>query len=524
MSRKMSYNLNGRGKKSRRSVKDQQSANGTAMVEKLSRRVRGAFLRFYLLLFVLLLFLIVVVIAAVYTLTLTTGQALRSWLPTILIASLALASLVMLVLLLAGNLSARVGTAAREVMEEEYRHLQASDSRARSLQAMASTLRATLSFERVVEAALDVCSDVLQELGVPARAVAGAVFLYDRQQLVPVATRSFIPNDLEIRIEREAGIIGKALETAEPTLTHTPGDDPALSRLLTFQKCQTAVCIPLRTGFQIFGVLVIGSDRRLQFHPSQLDYFNSVADQAVIALQNAQLYQDLRAEKQRMVQADEEARKELARDLHDGPTQSIAAIAMRINFIRSLIDRDPEQALEELDKVERLARETSQEIRGMLFTLRPLVLETEGLAAAIETVINRIRDAEGLHVRMVGDEQTEILNERAQGVVFSVVEEALGNARKYANASRVEVRFWREGDLFVAQVQDDGVGFDVEDVNDSYSVRGSLGLVNMQERAERLDGSLRIESEPGAGTTVTMVLPLSADVVRQQHPLSRVRS
>jgi signal transduction histidine kinase len=494
------------------------------MVDKLSKRVRGAFLRFYLLLFVLLLFLIVVMVVAVYTLTLTTGQNLRAWLPTILVASLLSTSLVMLVVLIAGNLSARVGEAAREVMEEEYKHLQASDSRARSLQSMASTLRATLSFERVVEAALDVCSEVMQELGVPARAVAGAVFLYDHQQLVPVATRSFIPNDLEARIEREAGIIGKALETAEPTLTHSPGDDPALSRLLTFQKCQTAICIPLRTGFQIFGVLLIGSDRRLQFHPSQLEYFNAVADQAVIALQNAQLYQDLRAEKQRMVQADEEARKELARDLHDGPTQSIAAIAMRINFIRSLIDRDPEQALEELDKVERLARETSQEIRGMLFTLRPLVLETEGLAAAIETVINRIRDAEGLHIRMVGDEQTEILNERAQGVIFSVVEEALGNARKYANATRIEVRFWREGDLFVAQVQDDGIGFDVEDVNDSYSVRGSLGLLNMQERAERLDGSLRIESEPGAGTTVTMVLPLNADVVRQQHPLSRVHS
>jgi signal transduction histidine kinase len=501
-------------------VKDRPGPNET-MVEQLGKRVRGAFLRFYFFLFVVLVFLFAVVVGAAYALSVASGQALRAWLPTLLISGLALAAMVMLVVLLAGNLGTRVGVAARDLVQEEYQQLRSSNSRARSLQYMASTLRATLSFERVVEAALDVCSEVLQELGVPARAIAGAVFLYDRQQLIPVATRSFIPNDLEVRIEREAGIIGKALEKAEPAVTHTPKADPALSRLLTFQDCETAVCIPLRTGFQIFGVLLIGSERRLQFHPSQLEYFNAVADQAVIALQNAQLYQDLRAEKQRMVQADEEARKELARDLHDGPTQSVAAIAMRINFIRSLIDRDPEQALEELDKVERLARETSQEIRGMLFTLRPLLLETEGLAAALEAVINRIRETDNLMVRMVGEEHTEMLNERAQGVVFSVIEEALGNARKYAHATLIDVRFWRESDLFVAQVQDNGVGFDVHDVNDSYSIRGSLGLVNMQERAERIDGSLRIESEPGAGTTVTMVLPLSPDVVRQQHPLSQ---
>lgn len=492
------------------------------MAEQLGKRVRGAFLRFYLFLFVALVLLLALVAAAVRALSTAGAMEMRDWLPTLLISGLALITLLIVVVLLAGRLRTWVSVAAHKQVQEEYQHLRASNSRARLLQYMASTLRATLSFERVVEAALDVCSEVLQELGVPLRAIAGAVFLYDRQQLVPVATRSFIPNDLDVRIEREAGIIGLALETAEPAVSHTPNDDPALSRLLTFRDCETVVCIPLRAGFQIFGVLVMGSARRLQFHASQLEYFNSVADQAVIALQNAQLYQDLRAEKQRMVQADEDARKELARDLHDGPTQSVAAIAMRINFIRSLIERDPEQAVEELDKVERLARETSQEIRGMLFTLRPLLLETEGLAAALEAVINRIRETDKLTVRMVGEEHTEMLNERAQGVIFSVVEEALGNARKYAHASLIDVRFWRESDLFVAQVQDNGVGFDVQDVNDSYSIRGSLGLVNMQERAERIDGSLRIESKPGAGTTVTMVLPLGPDVVRQQHPLSQV--
>ncbi len=97
----------------------------------------------------------------------------------------------------------------------------------------------------------------------------------------------------------------------------------------------------------------------------------------------------------------------------------------------------------------------------------------------------------------------------AQGVVFSIVEEALGNARKYSKANLIQVRFWQEDDLFVAMVRDDGVGFDTQDVNQDYSSRGSLGMVNMRERAERIDGSLRLESAPGNGTTVTLVVPLA---------------
>jgi signal transduction histidine kinase len=254
--------------------------------------------------------------------------------------------------------------------------------------------------------------------------------------------------------------------------------------------------------------MVIGLDMAVQFNADHFDLFNSVADQAVIALQNAQLYQNLQAEKQRIIEADEEARKELARDLHDGPTQSIAAIAMRVNFVRSLINKNPEQALGELEKVEELAKQTSREIRGMLFTLRPLVLETQGLGAAVETVMKRIRETENLSLRLVGSEHGDLLNEQAQGVVFSIVEEALGNARKHSKAHTIEVRFWQEDNLFVARVRDDGSGFDTRDVNRDYSLRGSLGMVNMQERAERINGSLRVESAPGQGTMVTLVVPL----------------
>ncbi|MCA9972679.1 MAG: GAF domain-containing sensor histidine kinase [Anaerolineales bacterium] len=436
-------------------------------------------------------------------------QTVQAWLPGLLISSLIILLLGALVIGLAGSQTELLSKNMGGLLNKELDALRVSNRRARHLQHMASTLRATLSFERVVDSALDVVGLELEEMGTPRNTLVGAVFLFRGAELVPVATRLFIGNDADRSIPGKTGVIGQALTEAEPAVTSDPRNDPELRTYAAFQACVTAVCIPMRAGFQIFGAMVIGSGKALSFTDDHYRFFSAVTDQAVIALQNAQLYQQLTAEKQRLIEADEEARRELARDLHDGPTQSIAAIAMRINFIRSLIARDPTQAVRELEKVEELAKRTAKEIRGMLFTLRPLVLETQGLAPAIETVMNRIKESDGLNMRLVGGEHGDLLSESAQSVVFSIVEEALGNARKYSEADQVEVRLWQEDDLFVARIRDNGVGFDTSSVNRDYSSRGSLGMVNMRERAERIDGSLRVVSVPGKGTTVTLVVPLS---------------
>ena len=180
----------------------------------------------------------------------------------------------------------------------------------------------------------------------------------------------------------------------------------------------------------------------------------------------------------------------------------------RIYFVRSMLQSEPQQALGELQRVEELAKETGKNIRNMLFTLRPLVLETQGLGAAIETIMERTKDENSPAMRMVGGEHGELLNPRAQGVLFYMIEEALGNARKHSRANLIEVRFWQEGGLFVARVQDDGVGFEVDEVMGDYSSRGSLGMINLRERAENIDASLNIESVVGKGTAITIVVPL----------------
>ncbi|MBP6015634.1 MAG: GAF domain-containing sensor histidine kinase [Candidatus Promineofilum sp.] len=393
-------------------------------------------------------------------------------------------------------------------VDQELRELKSANDRAQSLQRMASTLSATLSFERVVEQSLDVCSLALEEMGIPRDSLVGAVFLYEEGFLRPIARRRFPGGDSGQVIAGKQGVVGAALRQAEPVVTNNPQDDPELRVYEAFRECLTAACVPLRAGFQLFGAMVLGTDTAVHFEREHIDLFKAVGDQAVIALQNAQLYQRLEAEKQRLIEADEEARKELARDLHDGPTQSIAAIAMRMGFARTMIDNDPARAKEELLKVEALAKRTSAEIRGMLFTLRPLVLEAQGLGPAVDALLRRYSESDGIEMHLIGAESGALLSKRAQTVAFAIIEEALNNARKYSKATLIEVRLWQTDGLFAAAVRDDGVGFDTYDINRDYSTRGSLGMVNMRERAERIDGSLRVESTPDSGTTVTLVVPL----------------
>jgi signal transduction histidine kinase len=479
------------------------------MKQQLTELIKKEFRRLQWLSFSILAFAFLVLVAAFYlVIGVLLGNPLANWLMGLVITSILFLIVTVVIFAFMGQSGERIEAVVNKTVLTETHDMEAANKRLKSLQELASIMRATLSFERVVEEALNVCNQALIDTGTPREALVSTVFLFAGDTLRPVATRSFNGNDLERRIPGKKGLIGKALRDVEITVANSLDRDPEIRTFLAFRTCQMAICIPLRAGFNIFGAMLIASKTAVPLNQDHYELFASVADQAVISLQNARLYQELDAEKQRMIDANENARKELARDLHDGPTQSIAAIAMRINFIRSLVTRDPDQAMMELQKVEELAKQTSKDIRGMLFTLRPLILETQGLQAAIEAVINRLHDTDGLNIQLNGGEHGDLLNDAAQSVVFSIVEEALGNARKYSHANKIEVRFWKEENLFVALIQDDGVGFDTQDVNRDYSSRGSLGMVNMRERAERIDGSLRVESVPKQGTKITLVVPL----------------
>jgi signal transduction histidine kinase len=396
--------------------------------------------------------------------------------------------------------------------EQEARGLRAARERARAIYEMASILNATLDYNKVLEAALDVGVLGLREMEPDAR-LRGCVLLFRDNALHVASSRGLTRKDKNIIIEGQRGVVGLALRQAEPIFASDPRRDPELRYFVAFQDCRSILCIPLRAGFDNYGVLLFASEQPNAFDGEQVGLLSAIGTQATIALQNAVLYGNLLEEKERIVEVEEDARKKLARELHDGPTQRVAAIAMRINLTRRLIEREPDQAGEELWKVEELARKTTREIRHMLFILRPLVLQSQGVVAALEQLTEKMRETYDLNVILqVKKGCQSMLDGHAQGVVFYIVEEAINNVRKHAHAAHAWVRLYPRDPYFVLEIEDDGVGFDLEAVGASYAQRGSqsLGMINMRERAELVEGTLHIESTPSKGTIVRVLIPLDS--------------
>jgi signal transduction histidine kinase len=425
------------------------------------------------------------------------------------------AVILLLATLLSGYAGDRVKktlSRARRIQEEaELRKLKSAQEHSRVIFELASTLSATLNYNRVLEAVLEVGEEGIRELGRPHPIHVSMVLLFSHSDMRIVAHRHLPPRDQNNTFQGKNGVLAEALTTAEPAVTNNPGEDPELGQLIVMHGCRQAIAVPLRAGFESFGAVVFGSPQPNAYTRDHQDLLMAICNQAIVALQNAQLYQSLTEEKERIVDVEEDARKKLARDLHDGPTQSIAAIAMRVNYTRMMLERDKniQQTIEELMRIEELARRTTKEIRHMLFTLRPLILETQGLRAALEQYITKLAETNPLPIHLEADQDLEkALDQNAQGIIFYIVEEAIGNARKHAKANNIWVRLHRQDNMLVAEVEDDGVGFDVDAVQKQYDQRGSLGMINMHERAELVNGKLSIASAPGEGTRITLTTPL----------------
>lgn len=395
---------------------------------------------------------------------------------------------------------------------------QAERDRLQALFQIISRMSNTLVYERVINLVLDVSGKAIATSEEAAQQLVSSVLIFfdDGQStthLRVASARRLTPSDQRLELPGVEGALAQAVNTAEPVFVRNIPADPELSRFVGLRSCKSAYCLPLRTGLDAYGVMIFAHPSEHFFGPTQRDVLEILAHQAIVAIQNAQLYKTLETEKERQLQVQEEARKKLARDLHDGPTQSIAAIAMRVNFARRLVERNLNSAKDELEKVEELARRTTKEIRHMLFTLRPLVLESEGLAAALRVMAEKIHETYDQNVSVEVDPAVVAeLESSRQTVMFYIAEEAVNNARKHAQAAHIWVRIRHlQADVALLEIQDDGVGFNVGSVDASYDRRGSLGMVNMRERAELVSGILGIQSAEGKGTTIQVQIPLNEE-------------
>jgi len=217
-------------------------------------------------------------------------------------------------------------------------------------------------------------------------------------------------------------------------------------------------------------------------------------------LRARQELQDLSA---RLLSAQEEERRTISRELHDEVGQSLSALLMEAGNAAARVSPDSTEVRRHVESIKRLAEASVQVIRNMSLLLRPSMLDDLGLVPALEWQAREIFKRTGLRVQVTADENASELPDEHKTCIYRVVQEALHNCARHAQARNVTVEVHRQPSQIVLTVEDDGHGFDAG------RVRG-LGLVGMEERVHHLGGALRVKSRPGAGTSIAVMLPLAS--------------
>lgn len=397
-----------------------------------------------------------------------------------------------------------------ERLRRENAHIMERITALQALQEVARSLTSELNLEPLLKNILRSAVGVME-------ASAGSLLLLDpaTDELVFEVIEGGSGAALEKkRMPRDEGIAGWVLSNLQPVIADDVNQDARFSA--RFQESEgngfrtaSLTAAPLMAKGEPIGVLEILNKRSGEcFTRDDLDMLVAFAATSAVAIENARLYKNLRDERDRIVSVEEGVRKRLARDLHDGPAQLLAAIIMSLRFVHELEGRAPDKAREELMELESLANKALRQVRTMLFDLRPVILETHGLVPALEQYAQHLNETGDLivHLRIEGFDGQ--LTKKKEAAIFSIVQEAIGNVRKHAAAQNVWLTLSWQGDKLVVRIEDDGQGFDMAVVERTYGQRGSLGLLNMRERADLTDGILKIDSTPRQGTTVTLEVPI----------------
>jgi signal transduction histidine kinase len=303
----------------------------------------------------------------------------------------------------------------------------------------------------------------------------------------------------------EVARTGKPLRIADPY--SDPRFDPSVDARTGF-RTKSLLVLPIDSrSRERLGVLQVVNHNDVGFDGSHEALGMALAASAGIALEYVRITAELARERLRQVRIAEETRHRLARDLHDGVAQTLANTALGLEIAQKRAQQDLPGALHELSTLRERVLETQRGLRDILFALRPVVLEEQGLTGAVRALAERVDGTHGTKVIPRSVEAARRLAPEAEAGAFHVIREAVNNAIKTGRATTVAIDVCDEPNALAAVIEDDGVGFDVAATLSTYSSRGSLGLLQMREQARLIGGQLTIDSSPGHGTRVRLRVP-----------------
>jgi signal transduction histidine kinase len=369
----------------------------------------------------------------------------------------------------------------------------------RALLALQRDLALEVDLERILDRIARAACEILQ-------AERATIYVLDEERdevWAKVATGSDVQ---EIRLPLDGrGLAVHVARTGETLSIADPYSDTRFNPDVDARsgyRTRNMLVLPIasRDGTRT-GVLQVMNRLQGTFDANDEELAHALAASAGIAFEHAELHGELREERLRSVRIAEETRHRLAATLHDGVAQALANAAINLELVARRAPEDLPGALDELESLRQRLLASQQELRDILFSLRPVVLESAGLGEATRVLAKRLTTLGGARVFARRIAMSKRLRPEVEAGAFLIIQEATNNAVKHG-AKNVTLDVYEEGDETVARIEDDGGGFDVDDVLSTYALRGSLGLLQLRETARMIGAQLVLDSNPGHGTRV----------------------
>jgi signal transduction histidine kinase len=250
----------------------------------------------------------------------------------------------------------------------------------------------------------------------------------------------------------------------------------------------------------LLGAIAVRMPASDPMDPSKEKLVRDLAAQAGLVLRNVRLIEELRASRQRVIAAQDEERRRLERNLHDGAQQQLVALAVQLRLAGQMVGTDPDKEREILHRLQAGANEALEELRDLARGIYPPLLADKGLGAALQAQARRAPVPIAVDADGVGRFPQEV-----ESALYFCTLEALNNIAKYARATTASIRLRRDDGHLRVEIADDGVGFDPA------AARDGTGLRGMADRLDAVGGRLDVRSAPGDGTTITAIVALGRD-------------
>lgn len=371
-----------------------------------------------------------------------------------------------------------------------------------------------------LDAILNIALDTVLEI--VGATTGGILLIHEQTQLLSYRVyRGLSAKYVEqVKLSVGEGVAGKVAQTGEPVVLEDISRDPraAYPDLVSTEGLKGFVSVPLKAKDKVVGVMNIASHTSGQFSTEDMYLLNSIGCQLGTAIEQARLYQRLELGRERYqtllqhaLTAQEEERKQLARELHDETSQALTSLTLNLQAAITkaetdgLVDAD---FIGKLQKIQSLAVHTQNEIVRLMKELRPTLLDELGLPAAISRYAKDSLESLGTKVFTEFKGVEERLPPEVEVTLFRIAQGLIGNILEHAEAKNAFIRLECNAHECVLDIKDDGKGFDVSKITKVDKGGRGAGLFTMKERARLVGGSCSIKSQPGKGTRIVVKVPL----------------